>query len=187
MNSRERAGDTGLPGSSLPAARVSFDTFSQPSLRPSFLHSAFSTASASRGTRKLTALSAPTFATLITMALMAVPTSPRVVAWRTGMWNWTCDGPRDAAADRLDRRMKGQGSGWMADGEDGRLPGLEVVGEINGPGGSLAAASGRRGFEDRFLGDPGRGGQKLGRQAREISRRRLRGRRFQRLGTRRHA
>ena len=78
MNNRERLGETGLPGSRTPAASESLETFNHPSLRPFFFQRAFSRASTSRGRRKLTALSAPTLATLTTMALIACPTRPRL-------------------------------------------------------------------------------------------------------------
>ena len=71
MKRSDRFGDTGLPGSSVLAASVSFVTFSHPSFSFRFFHSAFSRASASLGSTKLTALSMATFPTLITIALIA--------------------------------------------------------------------------------------------------------------------
>ena len=53
--------------------------------------------------------------------------SPRVAVWRTVTWNRTCDGPRTPRLVGLDRRMKGQRAGRMADGENRGLAWLEVV------------------------------------------------------------
>ena len=107
-------------------------------LQPAFLETLasstapFSTASASRGSRRLTALSAPTFATLIDDGLDR----------RADQSARGASGARDlephlrraahAAAGRLDRRMKRQRAGWMADREDRGLAGLEVVAEVDG-------------------------------------------------------
>ena len=93
MNSSERPGDTGAPDASAPAASVSSETFSHPSLRPRFFHRPVSTASASCGSANDTSLSAATLATLITIALMAADEAARG-ARRIGTWNRTCEGRR---------------------------------------------------------------------------------------------
>ena len=71
MSSSERSGETGVAESSAPAASVSLVTLSHPSLRPCFFHDAFSYASASFGSARLTALSAPSLTTSTTIALIA--------------------------------------------------------------------------------------------------------------------
>src|SRR5262245_40698754 len=95
MNSSDRAGETGVPATSLLAARESFVTLSQPSVSPRFFQRLFSNSVTSFGRTRLTNLSPTNSAAFTTIALTALSTMPRVAgAWRTGTMNRACDGPR---------------------------------------------------------------------------------------------
>jgi hypothetical protein len=72
MSNRDRSVEDGFPASSVPFAKLSFVTLSQPSLRPFFFHTADSNPSASFGSTSPTAASTILPATFTTTAFTAL-------------------------------------------------------------------------------------------------------------------
>ena len=153
------------PIRALPAASVSFETFSHPSLSPRFFQTACSSSCDKPGQQQAHALVGGHLGHLDHNRLddCADETARGRLPHRD--LEPHLRGPRTPAAGGLDRRMKRERSGRMANREDRRLAWLHVVAQVEpGAGGHLnrgcarpAPSRGRGRLEDDFFRDAGLG------------------------------
>ena len=176
MNRSERSGETGLAGSSAPAASVSLVTFSQPSLSPRFFHAAFSNASASLRQHEAHGLVGGDLGDLDHDRLDRLADQAARGGLPHGDLEPHLGRPAHAAARRLNRQVKRQRPGRMADRENRGLARLEVVASGRArrsrPPGRASPAAGSRMTSSATRDSVG---QKLRRQSGQVGRRRARG------------
>ena len=131
---------SGLADSSVPAASVSFVTFSHPSLSPRFFQTALFKSLRKPGQQEAHGFVGGNLSDLDHDRLDRLTDHAARGGLPYGDLEPHLRGPAHPPAGGLNRQMKRQRSGRMADGEDRGLARLEVVTEVESSGGDRLPA-----------------------------------------------